>query len=88
MTTVYFGAGEIARELGVSAHLVGVWQIRYGPDRTPEQIAKAPSFPAPDVEIGEVRPIAGWAKERMPEIRAWKASRPRSKDSALETAGV
>jgi len=57
----YLGQAEIAAELGVARHTVNVWRSRYS------------DFPEPDVTVGGV---PGWLPARLPEIRAWKDSRP------------
>lgn len=77
-TTQLWGVGEIGELFGVNGHTVDVWFRRYGPDRSEAQIAKAPTFPAPDVVIGLSRPLKGWNPNREAEIRAWHASRPGS----------
>ncbi len=74
----YLGVTDIGRWFGVKGHTVDVWKRRYGPDRAPEEISKAPSFPVPDVVIAIDRPIVGWDPAREDEIRAWHASRPGS----------
>jgi hypothetical protein len=72
----YWGVTEIGALFGVKGHTVDVWIRRYGPDRTPEETAKAPTFPAPDAIFGVTRPLAGWLPSREAELREWYASRP------------
>jgi hypothetical protein len=69
----YDSAADIAALFGVKTGTFETWQIRYGPDRTPEQIAKAPVMPQPDAYIG---PFAGWLPRRREEFREWKKSLP------------
>ena len=66
----YLGQAAIARQLGVSRHLVGTWRNRYRNSPTP--------FPEPDILILESdgKDIPGWLPGRMDEITAWKASLP------------
>ena len=55
---------------------VQTWRARHGTDRTAEAIAKAPSFPQPDVYLGEGSPQAGYLEGRLEEITAWRESMP------------
>lgn len=73
--TRYLSAADIAALFGVQPGTVEKWRSRFGPDRTPEEIAKAPVFPPPDALIG---PFAGWLPEREEEIREWRKSLPGS----------
>ena len=74
---VYLLAADIAEHFGVPVRTVtNSWQARYGPDRTPEQIAKAPVFPRPDAYFGRAWPRAVWLPERLAEIEAWRAALP------------
>jgi hypothetical protein len=59
--TRYLTQADLARELGVARHAIGVWRHRY------------PDFPEPDETIGR---SSGWLPSRVDEIRAWMASRP------------
>lgn len=72
MTVRYLGQAAIARQLGVTRHLVGTWRSRYRDTSTP--------FPGPDAWTGDGedddKAVPGWLPERMDEIRAWKASLP------------
>ena len=66
----YLGQAAIARELGVTRHLVGTWRNRYRNTQTP--------FPEPDAIVDESdgRDVPGWLPERMGDIRSWRASLP------------
>jgi transposase len=70
MTARYLGQAAVARELGVSRHLVGTWRNRYKDTGTP--------FPEPDAIVDESdgRDVPGWLPESMDAIRAWRASLP------------
>jgi hypothetical protein len=70
MTTRYLGQASVARELGVTRHLVGTWRSRYKDTQTP--------FPEPDAitEESDGRDVPGWLPGRLPEIRAWRATLP------------
>jgi hypothetical protein len=57
----YLNQADLARDLGVSRHLISVWRHRY------------PDFPGPDETIGR---SGGWLPSRVGEIRAWMAVRP------------
>jgi hypothetical protein len=72
----YWSVTEIGELFGVSGHTVDVWRRRYGLNRTAAEIAKAPTFPEPDMVLGVSRPNAGWLPEREAELRAWHAARP------------
>lgn len=61
MATRYIGTADIAREFGVTRQTVQHWRKRHS------------DFPEPDAEINHA-PL--WLPGRMPEIRAWEASRP------------
>ena len=71
----YDGTAEVAVLFGVQPGTVDTWLGRYGPDREPEEIAKAPVIPQPDAYIGRV---AGYLPDRdwAGEFRAWRASLP------------
>lgn len=78
----YRGVGGIAGLFGVGPRTVSQWLIRYGPDRPADELAVAPAYPVPDVELHPGRngvPDRGWAPDRDPEWRAWKASLPGSR---------
>lgn len=62
----YLGTAAIAQELSVDVRTVSKWLDRYPP-------SGAHPFPAPDVAVGAV---LGWAEDRLPEIRAWRAAMP------------
>ena len=70
MTARYLGQAAIARELGVTRHLVGTWRNRYRDTPTP--------FPEPDAwtEESDGRDVPGWLPGRMVDIRVWRASLP------------
>ena len=70
MTARYLGQAAIARELGVTRHLVGTWRSRYRDTPTP--------FPEPDVIVDESdgRDVPAWLPGSMDAIRAWRASLP------------
>ena len=70
MTARYLGQAAIARELGVTRHLVGTWRNRYRDTPTP--------FPEPDAwtEESDGRDVPGWLPGSVDAIRAWKASLP------------
>ncbi len=78
---IYWTVSDIAKLFNVAPKTVNVWRLRYGPDRTDEQIARTPSCPQPDIILGTERPEAGWAPERAAEWIAWEASRPGSPGS-------
>ena len=75
---VYLTAADLAGHFGVSVSTFHSWRARYGPDRSPEAVAKAPVFPQPetDVQVGRKRPQAVWREGRLPELEAWRASLP------------
>jgi hypothetical protein len=76
---VYLSAADIADHFGdIEAKTVHTWRARYGPDRSPEAIAKAPTCPQPDMYLGRRKPQAGWREDRLPEWDAWRASLPGS----------
>lgn len=70
MATRYLGQASVARELGVTRHLVGTWRSRYKDTETP--------FPPPDAitEESDGRDVPGWLPETLDTIRAWRASLP------------
>jgi len=73
----YLDVGDIAAEFGVDTNTVHGWRRRYSASRTAEQIAKAPTFPDPDIIVGlGEHGIAGWHPDRVQDIRTWHASRP------------
>ncbi len=74
--TLYWGPADIGDLFGVSGATVSTWLQRYHKDRTAAEIAKAPTFPAPDIVLGVTRPNLGWHPSREAEIRAWHAARP------------
>jgi hypothetical protein len=57
----YLSQAEIASELGVAKNTVNMWRARYD------------DFPPPDAHVGD---SPGWLADRLPEIRAWRDSRP------------
>lgn len=61
MPTRYIGIAGIAREFGVTRQAVQHWRKRHR------------DFPEPDAEV-DGAPL--WLPERLPEIKAWEASRP------------
>lgn len=65
MADEYLSAADLARELGVARQAVSVWRARYAGTPTP--------FPEPDTVTGRT---AGWRRERIPEIKAWRESLP------------
>ena len=90
MASHYLGQASVARELGVTRHLVGTWRNRYKDTGMP--------FPEPDVIVDESdgRDVPGWLPESMDVIRAWRASlpgqgagggRPRKTDEPAEETG-
>lgn len=71
MTVRYLGQAAIARQLGVTRHLVGTWRNRYRNSPTP--------FPEPDAWTGDDdddKAVPGWLPERMDEITEWRRSLP------------
>jgi hypothetical protein len=60
----------------VNAALVQTWRSRYGPDRSAEEIAKAPSCPEPVMQVGVRKPVDVWLAAQLPQWGAWYASRP------------
>lgn len=72
----FLSAADIAEHFGVNADTVQHWRDRYGPDRPPAELAKAPPCPEPDVALGAKRRLAGWRPDRLPEWDAWRASLP------------
>jgi hypothetical protein len=72
----YLSAADIADHFGVPANLVHTWRSRYGPDRSPEEIAKAPTCPQPAVVLGRRKPQAGYREDQLADWDAWRASLP------------
>ncbi len=73
---VYFSPADIGAWFGVSAGTVAKWVSRYGPDRSDDEIAKAPTSPQPDIQLGTTRPNYGWDPAREQEWRDWHKARP------------
>jgi hypothetical protein len=80
--TVLLTAADIADHFSetpgrtVDAALVQTWRNRYGPNRTAEEIAKAPTCPQPVMSVGVRRPIDVWLPGQLPQWDAWYDSRP------------
>ena len=72
----YLGQAAIARELGVTRHLVGTWRNRYRNTQTP--------FPEPDAIVDESdgRDVPGWLPERIGDIRSWRHRPVRGRGAA------
>lgn len=74
---VYWSTADIAALFSVPNHTVSMWLVRYGPDRTAAEIAKAPVCPQPDIILGVGRPNAGWDPDTAEaRWRTWRESLP------------
>jgi len=60
----------------VAPELVQSWRGRYGPDRTPGEIAKAPTMPRPAFSVGVRRSIDVYHPVQLPALFAWRRSLP------------
>jgi hypothetical protein len=73
---VYLSAADIAAHFGVPVNTVQTWRARYGPDRSEDEIAKAPTCPQPAVYLGRGKPQAGYLEHQLADIEAWRRSLP------------
>jgi hypothetical protein len=55
----------------VAPELVQSWRNRNSPNRTPEEIAKAPSCPEPAMQAGVRRPVDVWLEGQLPQWDTW-----------------